>query len=114
MGEDINRLKETMVGLRGRTLKGKYQLYIEDMEKILSECARVSAPGGFCTIIIGTNDNQLSKALDIPKQEVMGLHKILIEIASTYHFSPIRILARQISGIANTMRNEYIVMLQRA
>ncbi len=112
MGENTDRLRETMVGLRGKKINEKYQLYIEDMDKVLSECSRVLKPDHFCTIIIGTNDNQLSKALNIPKEEVTGLHKILIDIASKYHFSPIRILARQISGIANTMRNEYIVMLQ--
>lgn len=113
MGENISLLKEKMVGLHGNTLKEKYQLYIEDMDKILSECARVLKPERFCTIIIGTNDNQLSKTLDIPKEEVKGLHNILIDIAHQHNFSPVRILARQISGLTNTMRNEYIVILQR-
>jgi len=102
-----------MVGLRGKTLKEKYALYIEDINKILAECTRVLKPGRFCTIIIGTNDNQLSKAMDIPKGEVTGLHKIIIDLAQPLGFSHIRTLARQISGIANTMRNEYIVILAK-
>jgi hypothetical protein len=113
MGENINQLKENMVGLRGRTLKDKYKLYIEDMDKVLSECARVLKPSCFCTIIVGTNDNQLSKALGISKEQVTGLHRILIDIASQHGFSLIRKLVRQISGIANTMRSEHIVILQR-
>ncbi len=113
MGENIDVLKEKMVGLRGKNFKERYQLYIEHMDKILFECARVLKPEKFCTIIIGTNDNQLSKVLDIPKEEVTGLHKILIDMAVQHHFSPVRTLARQISGIANTMRNEYIIILQR-
>lgn len=113
MGENTDVLKEKMVGLRGKNYKEKYKLYNEDMNKIISECARVLKPEKFCTIIIGTNDNQLSKALDIPKEEVIGLHKILIDIAVQNNFSLVRTLARQISGIANTMRNEYIILLQR-
>lgn len=102
-----------MVGLRGKSIQEKYVLYIEDMEKILAECARVLKPEKFCTMIIGTNDNQLSKALDVPKEEVTGLHKIMINLARPYHFIPVRVLTRQISGIANTMRNEYIIILQK-
>jgi tRNA G10 N-methylase Trm11 len=113
MGVNMDQLKEKMVGLRGKTLKEKYKLYVEDMARILSECARVLRPDCFCTIIIGTNDNQLSKALSIPKEQVKGLHKIIIDLASDYGLSPVRTLSRQISGMANTMRNEYIVILQR-
>jgi len=113
MGEDIKELKTKMVGLRGNKLSEKYDLYVTDMEKVLSECARVLKSSRFCTIIVGTNDNQLSKALDVPKDKVPGLHQIFIDRASNYGFSLVRLLSRQISGIANTMRNEFIVILQR-
>jgi len=113
MGEDIKELNNKMVGLQGRTLEDKFNIYIKDMEKILSECSRVLKPSRLCTIIVGTNDNQLSNALNVPKNEVPSLHQILIDQASTYGFSLIRLLSRQISGIANTMRNEFIVILQR-
>ena len=113
MGVDVKELKENMVGLRGKSLKEKFHIYIDDMEKVLSECGRVLKPGKFCTVIIGTNDNQLSKALGVPKDEVKGLHNISIDIAKKFNFLPIRTLARQISGIANTMRNEYIVVLHK-
>ncbi|NOY69734.1 MAG: hypothetical protein GXP53_09665 [Deltaproteobacteria bacterium] len=113
MGVNIDQLKETMVGLRGKTIKEKYKLYIEDMDRVLSECVRVLKPACFCTIIIGTNNNQLSKALGVPKEQVRGLHKIIIDLALSHGFSHIRTLSRQISGIANTMRNEYIVILKR-
>jgi hypothetical protein len=83
------------------------------MDKVLFECARVLKPNHFCTLIVGTNENQLSKALNIPKEEVPGLHKILIKKASTHGFSLVRSLARRISGIANTMRDEYIIIFQR-
>lgn len=113
LGENINNLRENMIGLRGKTIKEKYRLYTEDMDRVLSECGRVLKPGRMCTMIIGTNDNQLSKALGIPKQDVKGLHRIMIETAQQNQFSAVRTLARQISGIANTMRNEYIVILKK-
>jgi len=113
LGEDSNKLRETMVGLRGKNIKEKYRLYTEDMDCVFSECGRVLKPERFCTLIIGTNDNQLSKALGINKEEVKGLHRIMIETAQQHRFRPVRTLARQISGIANTMRNEYIVILQK-
>ena len=78
MGVDSNQLKEMMVGLRGKTVKEKYQLYTEDMDKVLSECARVLKPKCFCSIIVGTNDNQLSKALSVPKEQVRGFIKSLL------------------------------------
>jgi DNA modification methylase len=113
MGENIDRLKEKMVGLRGKTIKEKYSLYIEDMDQILAECARVLKPEKFCAIIIGTNDNQLSKALDLPKEQITGLHKITIDMAMPHRLSLVRALARQISGIANTLRHEHILLFQR-
>ena len=110
MGINATELQEKMIGLRGRTIRQKFDLYIQDMDKVLSECARVLKPDRFCTIIVGTNDNQLSKALSIPREEVIGLHQILIEKASKHGFSLVRSLARRISGIASTMRDEYIVI----
>ena len=102
-----------MVGLRGRKLREKYDLYKADMDKILGECARVLRPGRICTIVVGTNNNQLSKILGIPADQVRGIDEILIELADKHGLRLVRKLARQITGMANTMRTEYIVMLQR-
>lgn len=113
MGVNTSALREKMVGLRGRTLRDKFDLYIKDMDDVLCECARVLKPNRFCTIVVGTNDNQLSKALGIPAEEVPGLHQVLIEKALKYGFSLVRALARRISGIANTMRDEYIIIFQK-
>jgi hypothetical protein len=102
-----------MVGLHGRSLFEKYQRYREDMGKILSECARVLRQGRLCTIIVGTNNNQLSKVLGVSPEEVMGLHEILIDIGAGFGFKPIRIMSRPIIGISNTLRREYILILQK-
>ncbi|MCM2285683.1 MAG: hypothetical protein NDI81_12930 [Desulfobacula sp.] len=110
---NIPKLSETMIGMRGKSLKEKYGLYLEDMEKVISECSRVLKKGRMCSIIIGTNDNQLSKALNIQKEAVVGLHKVVTEIGKQKGLVHVRSLPRQIVGMANTMRQEYIVILRK-
>jgi SAM-dependent methyltransferase len=114
LGTDIDRLREEMIGLRGRTLRQKFELYETDMEKVLSECARVLRPGRICTIVVGTNNNQLSKILEVPPGEVKGIDELLVELGKPHGLNLIRKLSRQITGMANTMRTEFIVMLQRS
>jgi len=83
------------------------------MEKVLAECSRVLRPGTICTIIVGTNNNQLGKILGMHSEDVPGLHEILIEMGLKHDFKPLKKISRPITGISNTMRREYIVMLQR-
>ncbi|WP_092238353.1 DNA methyltransferase [Desulfobacula phenolica] len=111
--KEISKLSQNMIGMRGKTLKEKYHLYLDDMDKVISECYRILKPERFCTIIIGTNDSQLSKALKIPRNEVSGLNEIIKKIGLSKGFSHVRSLPRQIVGMANTMRQEYIVILQK-
>jgi len=113
LGANIDKLRETMIGLRGRTLHQKFELYRADMDKVLSECARVLRPGRICTIVVGTNNHQLSKILGVPPDRVQGIDELLIELGAQYGLQLVRKLDRQITGIANTMRSEFIVMLQR-
>jgi len=114
MGVDIRRLREEMVGLRGYTLRKKYELYKADMDKILTECSRVLRPGAICTIVVGTNNNQLSKILGVSAEEVQGIDQIICDIGELHDLKLVRRLSRQITGMANTMRTEFIVMLERA
>ncbi|MBC8393801.1 MAG: hypothetical protein H8E17_14695 [Deltaproteobacteria bacterium] len=113
LGVEMDSLREAMIGLRGRKLSEKFELYKEDMGKVLSECSRVLRAGRLCTIIIGTNNNQLGKALKMSPEDVPGLHEILIEIGLKHDFKLLKMISRPITGISNTMRREYIVILQR-
>jgi hypothetical protein len=113
LGVDTDRLRRGMIGLRGRTLQEKFNLYRTDMDAVLSECARVLRPGRICTIVVGTNNNQLSKILEVPPNEVPGIDEILIKLGRTHGLHLLRKMSRQITGMANTMRSEFIVMLQR-
>jgi SAM-dependent methyltransferase len=114
LGTDIDKLREEMIGLRGRSLKQKFELYKTDMEKVLSECARVLRPGRICTIVVGTNNNQLSKILEVSPDEVKGIDELLVELGKPHGLHLTRKLSRQITGMANTMRTEFIVILQRS
>ncbi len=113
MGIDSDALRENMIGLRGRQLSEKYQFYREDMGKVLTECARVLRPDCFCTIIVGTNNNQLGKVFGVSPDAVQGLHEILIDMGAGCGFKPVKVLSRPIIGISNTMRREYILILQK-
>jgi len=113
IGVEIDKLRESMVGLRGKRPLEKYETYLSDMDKIISECSRVLKPGKICSIVVGTNNNQISKILKITPEEVKGIHEQLTEMAQNYGMSLVRNIERQITGMANTMRTEFIVMLQK-
>jgi DNA modification methylase len=113
LGVETDKLREDMIGLRGRGLSEKFEIYQEDMDKVLSECARVLRSGRLCTIIVGTNNNQLGKALKVSPEEVPGLHEILVDTGSKHGLQMVKMISRPITGISNTMRREYIVMLRR-
>ncbi|MBN1102484.1 MAG: hypothetical protein JXL84_03620 [Deltaproteobacteria bacterium] len=114
LGIRLEDLQQNMIGLRGRKLADKFKLYEEDMDIVLSECARVLRPGKICTIVVGTNNNQLGKILDLPADEVPGLHEMLSEMALHHGLGLVRQMSRPITGISNTMRREYILMLRKA
>lgn len=113
LGVNVDELREQMIGLRGRNLRQKFELYKKDMERVLSECARTLRPERICTIVVGTNNNQLSKILNCSAEDVQGIDEMLIEMGRPFGLHLVRKLSRQITGIANTMRTEYIVLLQR-
>ena len=83
------------------------------MDKVFSECVRILRPGRLCTIIVGTNNNQLGKALKVSPEEVTGLHETLVDVGSKHGLQLVKMMSRPITGISNTMRREYIVMLRR-
>ena len=112
-GIEIEHLRGKMIGLRGRTLIDKYTLYQEDMNQVLSECARVLRPRAICTIIVGTNNNQLAKVMGVSPDEVTGLHEILCDLGTKHGLIEIKRMSRPIIGISNTMRREYILILQK-
>ncbi len=113
MGANLDELRERMVGLRGRSLREKFDAYIKDMQQVLTECVRVLRPGRCCAIVIGTNRNQLGKVFDQDPAEVEGLDLQMIRLAEAVGLNFVRRFERRIVGLANTMRDEDILLLRK-
>jgi SAM-dependent methyltransferase len=114
LGVDVADLREMMVGLRGGPrLRDKYDTYRQDMRKILEECGRVLKHGRLCTIVIGTNSSQISRALHIPEDQVQGLDEFIRQLAPDSGLAFVQQIDRPVLGLMNTMREEHIVVLQK-
>jgi len=98
---------------RGKSLPEKFALYQEDMKRVLTECSRVLRRRKFCTIIVGTNSNQIGKILKRAPNEVEGLDDMLVQMGQETGLSLIRTMQRSIIGMSNTMRREQILLLQK-
>ena len=59
LGYNLNTLREEMIGLSGRGIENKLELYFKKMTKALEEMKRVSKKNSFIIIIIGTNEIQI-------------------------------------------------------
>lgn len=113
MGVDIDTLRGSMIGLRGRTPREKFELYKRDMDLVLHECARVIRPNKICTVVVGTNNNQLARILGVDSDKVQSIGDLLVDLGRPHGLRLLRKITRQITGMANTMRDEYILMFQR-
>lgn len=112
LGYSVGELRERMIGLRGGTSKLRVMNYLEDMGQVLLECHRVLRPGAMCAIVIGTNSNQLARVLKKHAAEV-SLQAYLIEMAEKIGLGLVRVIPRQILGMANTMRHEDILFFAK-
>lgn len=113
LGVDVEQLQASMVGLRGKSLPEKFAYYQDDMKRVITECSRVLKRGKFCTIIVGTNNNQIGKILKQSPGEVEGLDEMLVRTGQGNGLSLIRTMQRSIIGMSNTMRREQILLLQK-
>ncbi len=114
LGVNAADLREMMIGLRGGPrLRDKYDTYRQDMRRVLEECGRVLRSGGLCTIIIGTNSSQISKALHIAEAQVQGLDELIRQLAQETALIFIQQIDRPVLGLTNTMREEHILFLQK-
>lgn len=109
LGVEVEDLKERMVGLAG-TGRTKAQLtesrvanYFSDMRLIMEECKRVLKPGGYCVIVIGSNTNQTGG---------ISLENGLVDIGARIGMPLEFQIMRQIEGIRNTMRDEFLLFFR--
>jgi len=117
LGVDTAALRSRMIGLNGRGRAEQVSAYFEDMRRVLGEVARVLKGGRVCTVVVGSNSRQLGAAMgaDAAAPEVRyGLEARLIEIAEECGLRLELSIRRLIVGIANSMREEHIVMMRKA
>ena len=104
LGYDVLGLKDEMIGLKGKTKEDKLVNYFDDMDKTLSEMARVLKPNKYAVIIIGSNDVQTGG---------IRLETKVEELALRHSFVLDQKMVKPIKGIQNTMKDEYILFLRK-
>jgi hypothetical protein len=111
LGLDPAGLSSRMVGLiggQGRTIseriRNRVAHYFEDMNRIIGECARVMKRGACCVIVIGSNTNQTGG---------VRLEEKMIEFAQHHGMALHKVITREIEGIRNTMREEFILIFRK-
>ncbi len=114
LGVDQEELRTTLIGLRGRGGRERAETYFEDMTSVLREVARVLRSGKYCAIIVGSNSNQLARALKLDPacpEARYGIESRLVDIAEAHGLYLELAIRRLIVGMANTMREEHILFL---
>jgi hypothetical protein len=110
LGVDVAALKDNMVGLTGagrtrrQLVEQRVANYFSDMRRIMSHCKRVLRPGRYCVIVIGSNTNQTGG---------VSLEDGLVEIGAEIGMPLASYIMRQIEGIRNTMRDEYLLFFRK-
>lgn len=116
LGADVPGLRSQMIGLRGKGARQRTLTYFDDMTAVFKEVVRVLRPGRHCVLIVGSNANQLAKALNgDPQSPEMRcrLEWRLSQIAEGLGLNLELPIRRLIVGMANTMREEHILFFRK-
>src|SRR3989338_141241 len=100
LGCNLKFLREEMIGLQGRGVENKLEIYLKKMDMALREMKRVSKNNSPVVIIIGTNDIQTNG---------VRLEAKVIELAKKQGLKFELDLQKPIRGLQNTMKNESIL-----
>ena len=100
LGYNIETLRQNMIGLQGRGLNNKLNIYFDKINKAMEEMKRVAKKKAPVVIIIGTNDIQ-TKGVDLVKK--------IIKIGQNIGFKLNLNLQKPIRGLQNTMKKESIL-----
>jgi tRNA G10 N-methylase Trm11 len=123
MGFETEKLKEKMIGLRGRTIIDKIANYLKDMNETVREMSRALKRGRYCVIVVGSNAAQLQKAIEANgngkkvKLEFLDengrLEDTIKTISERNGLWLVKRLSRPIEGVKNVMRSEEILILKK-
>jgi len=115
IGTDVQELRRSMVGLRGK--KGVEQVlnYVDDISSVLRECERVLVPGRFCVAVVGSNSRQLKTLRQKSALHELepSLEEMFVNRATEAGLDFVAELRRQVTGIANSLREESIIIFQK-
>ena len=100
LGYSLDDLKTEMIGLQGRGVVQKLEIYFEKMEQALKEMGRVSKKNSPMIIIIGTNDIQTGG---------VNLQEKITKLAGKQKLKFNYEILKPIRGLQNTMKNESIL-----
>lgn len=100
LGYNLKSLREEMIGLKGRGIENKLEIYFDKMNIALKEMRRVSRRNAPIVIIIGTNDIQTKG---------VRLETKVIYLAEMQNLKLEYELIKPIRGLQNTMKNESIL-----
>jgi len=100
LGYNLEDLREDMIGLQGRGVENKLEIYFDKMNIALKEMKRVSKKNSPIVIIIGTNDIQTNG---------VRLETKVVEFAEKQNLKFELNLIKPIRGLQNTMKNESIL-----
>lgn len=104
LGLDVEKLKEKMIGLRGKNKTERLENYFEDMRTVCVEIARVLKPDKYAVIIIGSNTNQTGG---------IQLEDKIINFCERANLKLVKSIVKPIKGLRNTMKDEYVLFFKK-
>lgn len=104
LGLDVEKLKEKMIGLRGKNKTERLYNYFEDMRTVCVEIARVLKPTKYAVIIIGSNTNQTGG---------IRLEDKIIIFCEEANLKLVKSIVKPIKGLRNTMKDEYVLFFNK-
>lgn len=113
---DIAEIRTRMIGLNGGQGAARVEQYFSDMKQVLDEIARVLKPRTCCTVIVGSNSNQLAKVLGLEPGSLetrYGIEERLTAVATERNLPLELKIRRLIVGMANSMREEHILIFRK-
>lgn len=104
LGYNTEELKHKMIGLKGKRKKDKLENYFTDTDKYCFEISRVLKKSKYFAVIIGSNTNQTGG---------VRLEQNVINSAEKYNMKFVKSIVKQIKGMRNTMKEEYVLIFEK-
>ncbi len=104
LGYDTIKLKQNLIGLKGKTKSDKLENYFSDMDKFITEASRVLKQNKFLVVIIGSNTNQTGG---------IRLEQNITNSAKNNKMNLVKSILKPIKGMRNTMKEEYILIFEK-